>query len=126
MKNQLSFIQSLGVGAIAIIILGGLTQLFFDWWIIALVAFLVALYLNQSGLKSWAFGFVGVFVLWSAFATYLNMQNGGLLSAKMAELLAQGKVTGTNLVYLTGFIGGVVGGFSALSGSLARKIVVPK
>lgn len=64
-------------------------------------------------------GFLGIFFLWGMLSTWIDIKNQSLLSHKIAELL---KIGGSSilLILLTAFIGGLVGGFAALSGSSVR------
>lgn len=96
-------------------------QLFLPWYIVAVVAFAVAYFVKQNSFSAFASGFVAVFLLWVLYAYMLSSANENLLATKFATLLPlKGNVT--LLLLITGIIGGLVSGFSALTGSLAGKI----
>ena len=93
--------------------------LYLPWWSIAIVALLVAVLLNQNAGKAFLAGFLGVFLLWGALAWWINMKNEGILASKIASALPLGG-SAIVLILVTGFIGGLVGGFAAMSGSYLR------
>jgi hypothetical protein len=104
-------------------LLGYVTYVFNDtipWWGIAIGAFLAGLAVPQKAWHSWLAGFTGMVLLWGILAAYINEANKGLLAARMAQILPfDGN---TNLLLLaTALVGGLVGGFSALSGNYLRK-----
>lgn len=104
-------------------VLSALLQTFLPWWTIAIAAFVVAYFLQQKSGLAFVAGFLAVFLLWVGYAYLLSSANDNLLAAKITELLkalTQGSLAG--LYVLTGFIGGLVSGFAALSGSLAAKL----
>jgi hypothetical protein len=90
--------------------------LYFPWWSIAVIAFIVALILKQPLLASFLSGFMGIFLLWAILATWIDLRNEHILSHRIAELF---KIGGSSflLILITAFIGGVVAGVAALSGS---------
>jgi hypothetical protein len=98
-----------------------LAGLLFDWWSIAVVAFLVALLIPQTLARSFFCGFLGIFLLWAALAFWIDDKNGGRLSHQVAELF---KLGGSSLllVFITALIGGVVGGFAAMAGGSLRPL----
>lgn len=112
------FIQTL----LFIVIANAILQPFLPWWIIVVVAFAAGFIFKQKGFIAFAAGFVGVFLLWVGYAFYLDAGNNYILSTKIATLLAA--LTGDSrigLLLLTGFVGGLVSGLSALSGSLLKS-----
>lgn len=103
--------------------LAGLLQLFLPWWIIAVVAFVVAFAVKQSGGMAFLSGFTGVFLLWVIYAFTLSSANDNILASRVAELLkplTHGVIA--MLYVLSGVIGGLIAGFAALSGSLAGNL----
>jgi hypothetical protein len=102
-----------------ILILGGLASLFLPWWIIGVVCFGVGAWNSDTAVKSYLFGMAGVTLLWTGYAGFMDHANGSILSTKIGELI--GKKSGTQMIFLTGLIGGIVGGLSTMSGSLFRK-----
>lgn len=90
------------------------------WWSFAIVALLVALLVHQKAGKAFFAGFLGLFILWGLLAFWIDMKNDGILSARIAALLPLGGSSWA-LILITGFIGGLVAGFAALSGSYLRS-----
>ena len=90
------------------------------WWFFAVVAFLVAVLIHQRGFKAFFAGFLGLFILWFALAFWMDNANDGVLSVKIASLLPLGGSKWLLLI-VTAFIGGLVAGFAALSGSYLRS-----
>ena len=90
------------------------------WWFFAVVAFLVAVLIHQRGFKAFFAGFLGLFILWFILAFWMDNANDGVLSAKIASLLPLGG-SKWMLLIVTAFIGGLVAGFAALSGSYLRS-----
>ncbi len=115
-------IKSLGIGGGAIIVLGVLSQLLFPWWVIALVAFYVGFWVYESPAKSFAYGTAAVTLLWVTVAMIQNSMNTGLISSSITGML-NGKVSVAQLITLTGVVGGLVGGFSAMCGTMLRQLI---
>jgi hypothetical protein len=89
------------------------------WWSFAVCAFIVALAIHQKGWKAFLSAFLGVSLLWAALAAYYDLRNEHLLSARIAALLSIG--SSVLLIIITALVGGLVGGFAALTGSYLRK-----
>jgi hypothetical protein len=89
--------------------------IYFPWWSIAVVAFLVAVLMRQSIVRSFLSGFLSIFLLWSILALWIDVKNNSILSQRIAQLFAVGSPF--LLILVTAFIGALVGGFAAMSGS---------
>jgi hypothetical protein len=61
-----------------------------------------------------------LFILWAAQSYYIDAQNSHLLSTKVASILPLGGSYAA-VIIVTAFIGGLVAGLGALTGSFARK-----
>jgi predicted PurR-regulated permease PerM len=92
------------------------SALFFPWWIIGVAAFLVALVIPQKALAAFLAAFVALFILWVVQSLLIDSKNDHLLSSKVAALLPLGG-SYVALVLVSGFIGGLVAGMSALTAS---------
>lgn len=104
-----------------IIVVGFIGHQFLDWWVILVVAFLAGcLFKFNNSFSSFMAGFVAVSLLWGGFASWLDAANLGLLSSRVGTLF--GGIEGSYVVYLTGLLGGILGGFSAMTGTLGRKL----
>jgi hypothetical protein len=119
---MLEKIKELGIAGGAIFVLGFAAQSFLPWWSIAVVAFLVGVWQSESALKSFTYGTAAVTLLWLIYAGYQNQQNGGLISEAMAQMLG-GAISGTQLMIVTGLIGGIVGGVAAMTGTFFRQVL---
>lgn len=115
MKN---FIQA----AFFTIVLGGVAQLFFPWWTVAIVAALVAFVVNSHPAAAYAGGFFAISVLWVGYAALIDFQTQAILTPTIVELLHLPSTS--HLFALTSFIGGTTGGMGAVTGNLFRKIFV--
>jgi len=94
--------------------------LWLSWWSIAVAAFIVALLVHQKAGKAFVAGFTGVFLLWAILALMRDIPNESLLSKKIAEILPFGGST-ILLIIVTAFVGALVAGFGAMSGSYLRS-----
>lgn len=119
---MLDKIKNLGLAGGAIFVLGFAAQSFLPWWSIAIVAFLVGVWQSESARKSFAYGLLSVTLLWTIYAGFQSYQNGGLISDAVAQMLG-GKISGTQLIFITGLIGGIVGGVSAMTGTFFRQVI---
>ena len=90
------------------------------WWFFAVIAFLVAALIHQKGYKAFLAGFLSLFILWFVLAFWMDFVNEGVLSVKIASILP---LDGSKwlLMIITAFVGGLVAGFAALSGSYLRS-----
>ncbi|HEY4335709.1 MAG TPA: hypothetical protein VGM89_07420 [Puia sp.] len=108
------------VSIVLIALLSFIGGLFFAWWTIAIAAFLVSALIPQRPLASFFTGFIALFLLWGGLATYIDMANNSILSARVAGLVYL-HGSSVALLLVTGFIGALVGGGSALTASFLRK-----
>jgi hypothetical protein len=90
------------------------------WWSFAISSFIVALAVHQKPGKAFLTGFLGLFLLWVVLAFMKDAANDHILSQKVAMILPLGG-SYIVLILITGIIGGLVSGLSALSGSYLRK-----
>ena len=111
-----------------IILIAGLaylTESFLPWWSVVIVSFLVVLAIPaKSSWNAYFSGFFGVGLLWVIFSWMINNETNAILTTKIAELFHMSNPE--VMVFLAGFIGGMVGGFAALSGNYFRKIFEKK
>ncbi len=89
------------------------------WWSFAFTTFIVFLAIPQHTGKSFFIGFLSLFILWGILAFKIDMDNEHLLSQKVAGILPL-KGSSVLLIFVSALIGGLVAGFSALTGSLLR------
>jgi hypothetical protein len=86
---------------------------------VAIVAFVVSfIFPTRYGL-AFLKGFLSLFILWFGICFWLSFKNSHILAEKIS-LLILNVSSPFLLVLITALIGGLVGGFSALSGALLR------
>jgi hypothetical protein len=94
--------------------------LYLPWWSIAFIAFLVALLVHQRAFPAFLAGFLALFLLWGGLAWWIDLQNQHILSKRIAAVLPLGG-SSMVLVLVTSFIGGLVAGMGAVTGSFLRS-----
>jgi hypothetical protein len=92
-----------------------LLQTFLPWWTMAIGSLAIGYGMGNKGGVSFAAGFIGVGVLWFGMAYFIDQTTHSILTEKVNKLLP------LNSFVLTTLIGGLVGGFSALTGALSRS-----
>ncbi|MFK7950111.1 MAG: hypothetical protein AB8G11_21145 [Saprospiraceae bacterium] len=116
MKFGASFLLHAGLGFVL--------TMFFPWWSVVILAFIIGFLLKVEGWQAFLAGFVGMMGLWMGYATFMDYQNGAILSEKVAQLF---QLSQSNyLIYITGFIGGLLGGMGALTGRYFRDVIMPE
>lgn len=104
-----------------IIILAFIMGLFFEWWTVAIAAFIGGTISGKSSGETFAKGMAAVISLWLLMVLYHHFSNEGILSSKIAQILPVGGNVGL-LIAVTVLIGGLVGGWGAMSGFLVRNL----
>jgi hypothetical protein len=99
-----------------IVLLSYIAGLFMPWWSIAVVAFIVCLLIRPSIRMSFLAGFTAIFLLWVLVALWIDIKNERILSHKIAQLFPLGGSSAL-LILVTALVGGLVGGFAAMSGA---------
>lgn len=102
--------------------LGYVITLFLPWWSVVIIAFAVGFSFKIKGWAAFLAGFLGMATLWAGYATFMDVQNGAILSEKIANLFTLPQ--SNYLIYLTGVMGGLLGGMGSLTGRLFRDIFV--
>lgn len=97
-----------------------ISGLFLPWWVAVPIALLVAYFVKTTGSAFWS-GFAGVGLAWLAFALLKTLPNDNILATRMATLFHLPHWL--YLLLVTVLIGGLLGGFAALTGRLVRKAV---
>ena len=113
--------KKFGLQTLVILVLGSIAQYFFPFWSIAVVAALVGFFFKyENSAASFAAGLAAVSLLWSSYAGLLNTANASQLAGQIGQVF---KVGQGYLIPITGFIGGLLGGLGAQTGTLARKLL---
>jgi len=111
MKFILAILATIGFGIAT-------HMIFPQWWAVVIATGLVAAGIGFKSGKSFMASFLGLALLWGAYAFYLNYANEGILANRV---VMQGQ-TPLVLMAATSFLGGLLGGFAGLSGSLLRQL----
>lgn len=77
-------------------------------------AFLVGFVFSNTGFKSFLAGFIAVGLVWVGLAFYIDNATQSILTDKVSQLFP------INIFVLTGLIGGLLGGFASMTGSLLK------
>ncbi|WP_425391925.1 hypothetical protein [Ekhidna sp.] len=110
---------------IRLIIIGALTYFISPlsvWWSAMVIAFVVCYISPSSGLNAFVAGFLGVGLVWMGHAWNLDVLNKSAFSSQIAEILQVNEPI--LLVFATGLIGGLAGGFASLSGTSFRQLFI--
>lgn len=94
-------------------------QYFFPWWTLVPGAFAVGYWFGNNGWVSFFAGMLGVGLLWFLTALFIDIQTQSILTEKVARLFPT--KTPSLLFLLTALIGGLPGGFAALTGALLKS-----
>ena len=106
---------------ITIIILAFVMGYFFEWWTVAIAAFMGGAIFGKSGSETFAKGTTAISTLWLLVVLYHHFSTLGILSNKIAQILPVGGNVGV-LITVTVLIGGIVGGWGAMSGFFVRNL----
>ena len=104
-----------------IVILAFIMGYFFEWWTVAIAAFIGGVIFGTSSGETFAKGTAAVTTLWLLMTWYHHFSTQGILSNKIAQILPVGGNVGV-LIAATVLIGGLVGGWGAMSGFLVRNL----
>lgn len=108
------------ISSILIIFFSFLGCLFFPWWIIAIVAFIISILIYQEHFVSFICGFISLFLLWGFLSFWISLENAHILAHRVSLLIFKTD-SPFLLIFVTAFIGALVAGFGALTGSYVRK-----
>jgi hypothetical protein len=105
---------------ITTIILCAILENFLPWWIISPTAFIVSYLFGQKWHIAFASGFLALFILWGGMAFFIDRSNEHILASRISILFTKSSQP-MLIVLLTGVIGGLVAGLSAMVGALAIR-----
>ena len=112
------FISSL---TLTVIILTLMMGYFFEWWTVAIAAFIGGAIFGKSSGETFVKGMIAVIIVWLLMVCYYHFSTQGILSNKIAQILPMGGNVGI-LIIVTVLIGGLVGGLGAMSGFFVRNL----
>jgi hypothetical protein len=101
---------------IAIILVAFILELFMPWWCIAIAAFAGGFALKSNA--NFLAGMLGIALLWLIKAWIIDASASAPLTERVAAIFSLNKPL---LMLVTALIGGLVGGFAAMSGAALKK-----
>lgn len=116
-----SFKVILKIGFTAV--LAYLFQFMFPWWSVVIASFLISFIISSNGISSFIAGFLGIAMLWFLLAVFIDMKTDSILTQRVAGIFSL--PNNFLLILITALIGGLVGGFGALTGSQFRSWIMP-
>lgn len=122
-KPFLSFQKNNLMLILIIIVSCFIAQSFLPWWIIAPVCLAASFFFSSSKKQAFWSGFAGIFILWLVKILSLSLPNEHLLANKVGQvfMLPAADNNWMVMIFVSSLIGGVVGGFSSLTGYSFRK-----
>jgi hypothetical protein len=100
-----------------------LLQTMFPWWTIVIAGFSISFIVSTKGPTSFLGGFLGIGLLWFILASITDIRTDSILTARVAEIFSL--PNSSLLILLTSIIGGLAGGFGALTGNQLRSWIMP-
>lgn len=115
-------IKNFLIGVLVIFLLGNLCRVGLPWWMLAPLAAIAGWIIPKSGIGAFHSGFWGGFLCWLIAAWLPDKANDSLLSNKVGQLFMG--VEPTTLLLATALIGGLLGAMGALTGFLAKDVLI--
>ncbi len=103
---------------------GYVSSIYLSWAAIVLTTLVIGFAFHLGSIRSFLVGFIGIFLLWTGYALFLDLQNNSVMSSRMAQLFQLSAAW--QLVLVTGIIGALMGGFSAVTGHTIWQVLVKK
>ncbi len=103
-----------------ILILSFASGYFLPWWVVAIAAFLAAMFAGKTSGQAFWSGFGAIFIGWITLALFKSVPNNHILADRVVQLFPLPH-NWIYLLLLTGLIGGLVGGMAAMSGVLLKN-----
>ena len=103
----------------------GLAQFYLPFWAFPISCLLVGFLTAPVNRSAFLAGFMGISLLWSGMALYINQQNESILSLRVVKLfpLSESSIA---LIITTGILGGILGGFATKCGDEFRRLMMKK
>ncbi|MEO7213641.1 hypothetical protein [Mucilaginibacter sp.] len=103
-----------------ILLLAIISAYILPWWAACILAFGAALLLGKTSKQAFWSGFAGLGLAWLALALLKTFPNENILATRVAQMFQLPHWT--LVLLITVLIGGLVGGMSALSGLLVKRV----
>ena len=108
--------------AFFVFILALLLSLLLPWWSVFIPGLILGAILGRSGSHAFGWGFAGIGLLWLIQTLYIEIENGGVLTARIAELFS---LPAPFLIIIATFlVGGLIGGFTSLTGYYSQNFLL--
>lgn len=105
--------------ALLIALLSWILGLFLPWWSLAISCLILGAWLGKKGTSSFAYGFLGIGMLWLIQSMVTHIGNDGILTERIADLFSLPHYS--LVILVTVIIGGLAGGLSSMTGYFAKK-----
>ncbi|MEE9373337.1 MAG: hypothetical protein V3V00_09820 [Saprospiraceae bacterium] len=92
-----------------------------QWWLVAFIGFVVALVFRQGMMRSAVITLLVVGLVWFGTAYKIDIANESILSTRVGDLF--GGLGSTTVALISGFIGGVVAMFGAMTGASLHSVL---
>jgi hypothetical protein len=103
-----------------ILLLAFVSGFILPWWVACILAFIAAWFFGKTSGRTFIAGFAALALAWTALALLKSIPNDHLLATRVAKMFQL--PYWWLLLIVTALIGGVVGGMSALSGLLVKRV----
>lgn len=110
--------MKLFIAIILIAVVAGIAEWFAPWWVITIVAAVIAFVMKLRPGRGFVGGLLGIGILWLGFALWRDIPNDHILSERLAKLFRLPGYAG--FIFVTTIVGGLVGGLSAWAGTHLR------
>jgi len=105
------------------ILLSYLSGAFLPWWTFVPITMTIFAFMPLKPGMAFLSGFIALLMLWGGLAWMMDASNHHILSKKIAQLFLKNDQY-PFLILITSVIGGLLGGLSALTGSLGRWCLI--
>ncbi len=116
-RNTINFIATISIALI-------LSQ-FLPWWSVMVASFITALAFSLKKMAVFLVPFLAIMAFWIVYSFWLSSANDFILAKKIAVLLPL-KGNAYLLILVTGIIGGIAAGFSAVFGKECSLLITKK
>lgn len=107
--------------ALLIAITAWLLTFFLPWWSAFIPGLFFGAILGRTGGASFLWGFLGIGGLWLIQSLYIHIISDGILTTRIADLFSL--PAPFLVIIITILIGGLIGGFTTLTGYLLKKVI---
>lgn len=113
------------INFIATIVLALILSQFMPWWAVMVAAFATSLFFSLKRSSVFIVPFLAIALLWITQAFWLSNANDFILAKKIAVLLSLNENTYL-LILITGLVGGIAAGVSAMFGKQCLTLLTKR